>query len=253
MKKNILEGNMIKKHVLFLLTGIVMGSKSVGWNDLVETDLRLHHSGDYYQIHLDAYADSDGIHLVFDVYDTLMYALIDSEGDIVRQSVLDTHTMTEFPSIAGEDGDLYIVWARNDDLILKTSSDAGATWSNQTSYGTLNDEFSGLDAEADDRGLHVTWSTETDDDPHSNEFDTHYILFTASSGWDGYQEVSNYGSATLGGNPTIALSEDRAHIAFNYGTERYNGYQMQAEGTAYTRDKNLNTGSWYTPQTLHSG
>ncbi len=243
---------MIKKLVLLLLAGITVSYGSVGWNDLVETDLRLHHAGDYYQIHLDAYADSDGIHLVFDIYDTLMYALVDSEGDIVRQSVLDTHTMTEFPSISGHNGLLYVVYAKNDDLLLKTSTNAGTSWSNEASNSTVNEEFSGLDATSNDQGLHVVWSTETNDDPHSDIFDTYYSLFSTSTGWGTNQEVTNYGSATLGGNPTISLSEDRAHIAFNYGTERYNGYQMVAEGTAFTRDKNLSTGSWYTPQTLHS-
>jgi hypothetical protein len=199
----------MKKTILFfvLLFSAVAIAQSVGWTDLMETDVTV--ADNNYDIFTNGY----GNHIIVQKSDTLKYYKIDVEGDDVSSTNLETTSVVS-PSISGDATNLYVVYRKGTEEKIRTkySSDGGTSWS-YISDLNLSDSPSSIECVFSKEKLHVTYQVGT----------TVYFTFynTISENWLSSLSVSNTGAS----NPRIGINSrgssiDTVYFVFQPGSNK---------------------------------
>lgn len=210
------------------------------WNSIVTTTVSSATTSK-----LDNFANKGGIHIVTrgwtsDSY-AIKYVLLNSSGSVVRQYTFDTNG--DFPTIAGNNNNLYVLYQKSSTIKVWKSTDAGANWSDAgiDDITLSNSNCNGIDATNDGWGLHAVYATW---DATSNGYETYYQKSNGST-WTDLKNVTDFTSNEIGGYPAVATSANKVHVSYNTGTGSYPESNL---GNAKTRDYNFQIQLWEDPQ-----
>ncbi|MDP3149011.1 MAG: T9SS type A sorting domain-containing protein [Ignavibacteria bacterium] len=230
---------MKKILVLFMILTTYIFSQS--WNDIVTTSI-----SESNMTKMDLFTNKDGNHVITqntNSSNSIKYYLLNSAGTtVIRSATIETEGSALFPNISGDNNKVYLVYKLGTNLKAKESTDAGASWST-ISIAPLSigsNTCNGVDIVYDYQGLHVVYATQ-DSYP---DYETHYYKLNSSNAWVDYKNVTD--GAEVGGFPTVSVSANRVHVAYNTGHES----PVSNNGIAKSRDKNNTT--WETAQTVNS-
>ena len=210
-----------------------------GWNNTVTTSIN-----ESNLIKTDLFTNRDGIHLVVqnsNGSNSIKYYLLSSSGSLIRSATIESLDGAEFPCISGDNEKVYVVYKLGSNLKLKKSTTAGENWATLDDQSIGNNDCNGIDMVYDYRGLHVVYAMQDNED----YYETYYHLISDDT-WGDQEDVTDYGEE-VGGFPSVAVSYNRVHVAYNSGN---NSVPLNNQGDAKTRDKNGS--SWETPQTVSS-
>jgi hypothetical protein len=233
----------MKRGIYFFTLIMFYSSLSIGagWNSATTTESS---SSTYTKMH--NFANKDGIHTVRienGSPNTLAYKLINTSGSEVRSSTID-NGVSNSPVITGDNSDIFAVYVKSTSIYVKKSSDAGANWSNSSSFNFESGQTGcyGIDAKIDGEYIHIVYST------YANGVnpEVYYKRFkTSENSFDQFKNVTDYGSET-GRDPSITASTNRVHVSYTqYGFDHPDGKTMN-------RDKYKEENSWYDPQQINS-
>ena len=191
---------------------------------------------------IESYTNSDGNHIVINNNGTLKYILLNSSSNIVRQREIDSGI--EFNNytfaITGYNNEVYIVYQKGDKIKVAKSTSAGNVWDYSIPERTIaNNLCNGLDAIYDEKGLHIVWATQQE-----NNFQTYYERYRRiDPAWIGFYNVSDF---WVGGRPSVTTTTNKVHVAFNVYTTLFEKYSPYT----YTRDYNFQISQWEAPQAV---
>lgn len=165
-----------------------------------------------------AYVDANGIHIVYFRNGGIKYALVNSQGGIIKyDKVIEAEgSGADFANVAVVGSNLYAIYYKNNDIKVAKSTNLGDSWNNTYSYyDCINTGCNKVVAYSDVENIHITWS----------EFrtgslfytDVHYVKFTPSSpSWSDYKRVSDITTQwTEGGeNPDLVLSPEKVFVNY---------------------------------------
>ncbi|HMU42885.1 MAG TPA: T9SS type A sorting domain-containing protein [Ignavibacteriaceae bacterium] len=197
------------KQIFFLLFLFSSFLFAQNWNDAVTTGINLSTTQK-----VDMFTTSEGNHVVVQnsgSSNSLKYYLINSQGQLITNSNVETAGGSQFPNIiVNNGGEILVTYQLGSNLYTKKSTN-GTTW---TAYGTAslnNSSCNGVDVAYDFQEgiLHVTWATKD----NADSYETWY-----NNNQDGsFGQNENVSNSDIGGFPTIAISTDRVHIGYNTG------------------------------------
>lgn len=190
----------------------------------------------------ESFVDVNGIHIVYFRNGGIKYALVNSQGGIIKyDKVIEAEGQgTDFANVAVVDGNVYAIYYKNNKLQVARSTNLGDSWSNTFSNRPMiNTGCNKIVAYSDGLNLHITWSELRTGDYFYR--DVHYVKFTPSAPtpWSDYKRVTdidpNYSWG--GDNPDLALASGKIYV--NYTSS------MQP----LDRDRNVN-GDWNNPEII---
>ena len=166
-----------------------------------------------------ACADANGIHIVYFRNGGIKYALINSQGGIIKyDKVIESEgSGADFANVAVVGGNVYAVYYKNNDIKIAKSTNLGDTWNNTFSYyDCINTGCNKVVAYSDGANLHITWSEYRTGSGYMT--DVHYVKFAPSSPtpWSDYKRVSDLTTQwTDGGiNPDLVLTSGKVFVNY---------------------------------------
>jgi hypothetical protein len=181
--------------------------------------------------------DYQGIHVLYYTSGgSLQYALLNSQGSVIRSGITIDNSIGNSASIAAYGGNVYAIYDKGGYINISRSTNAGANWTQYISSTSrpTNGTVTAMTSVADNRAVHVAWSV--GNSPYAQ---TYYSAATypPSPYWSRTKNVTDTGDS--GGWPSIALSSSRIHI----------GYSWVSSGAGYcdTRDYEWDSDTWDTP------
>ena len=234
----------MKRLLLFLFGMLFIGIPlAFGQSWETEIDFNLNPNADF-RDEYDLYSNVDGNHIILYEDDEINYYLFNSSGSQIRSSTIVTgiNQPGSFAKIDGFGQYVYIVYANNDTIFTRRSTDAGQSWSTSVEdIAMANGDGNGLEVCATSTDLHITWSEYDDSD---DEYDTyHNQIEHNGNSWGTKKRVTD-SSGDYGGFPSITTSSNRVHVAYTQSDDYSTSTSF---GELKTRDKYYST--WQTPQT----
>ncbi len=166
-----------------------------------------------------ACVNANGIHIVYFRSGGIKYALVNSQGEIIRYNkVIEPEgSGADLANVAVVDGNIYAIYYKNNDIKIAKSTDLGNTWNNTfSSYDCINTGCTKIVAYSDVENIHITWSEYRTGAQYYT--DVHYVKFTPSSPttWSDYKRVSDTPTQwTEGGtNPDLVLSAGKVFVNY---------------------------------------
>jgi len=194
--------------ILFLVMTAYLYSQ--GWNNIKTTSVN-----ESNLVKMDLFTNKDGNHLLIQTSNAtnpLKYYLLDSKGSIIRNNTVETSGGATFPNITGTDNEIYLVYKLGNNLIYKKSTNQGSSWGDPVEESVSSNICNGVDIAYDDAGLHVVYATQD----NGSEYETYYHLITGDI-WGSEELVTPDGS--VGGFPTISVSDDHVYVSYNTGDD----------------------------------
>jgi hypothetical protein len=230
----------MKKLILIMIilsSALVFGQS---WNTTVTTTIE---EGSIDKF--DSFTNRDGIHIVIKIpNDDIVYYRLDSEGNEEEDATITTSG--DYPSIAGTEDKVFVFYRDGSYIKGKYSTNAGSSWTALDDISTTSSDCNGIDAVYDDAvgGIHIVWGLQ---DGSKSNYESYYSLLdvqTLEYGSD--KTVTDY-TGEVGGNPSVAFSEDRVHVSYNkgYWNPPSSGFLVS------TRDRD--DGTWENPLNAMSG
>jgi hypothetical protein len=186
-----------------------------------------------------SFADANGIHIVYSRNGGIRYALVNSQGGVIKYDKLieSEGSGTDFANVVAIGSNVYAIYHKNNNIRVARSTNLGDSWNTSFSSRPLtNTDCNKIVAYKNGDDIHITWSERR---PNSNYNDAHYVKFTPLNlNWTDYRRVSE--TETYGGeNPDLALSSGKVHV--NYTISMYN----------HPKDRDRNSdGNWNTPESI---
>lgn len=196
---------------------------------------------------IESYTNSYGNHLAINSNGTIKYVLLNTSGGIIRERTIDTDC--EFSNytvaITAYQSELYIVYQKGINIKVAKSTNAGNSWSYTIPQLSIeNSDCNGIDAVYDDKGLHVVWAVEFDNDSE-RYYETYYERYRRNplpQTWEGHKQVTDV-MYHIGGRPAVTTSPNKVHVSYNRESQPGIGFAS----ISYTRDFNFQTSSWEAP------
>lgn len=187
------------------------------------------------------FTNKDGIHLLTAKYDPsagyVYYYKINSAGQVITGPITFTSSQGNYPNITGDNSVLYAVYHQGSNIKVHRSTDGGANWSGNISFGQTANSCNGVDAAYSNAyGLHVVWSEKV-----GSVYESYFYRYQNDS-WQNFFNITNTTPIQNGGMPTVALSNNKAHVSVNTGTGDQFGNNV---GECYSRD--FDYSSWSSP------
>ena len=160
-----------------------------------------------------SFVDNNGIHIVYSRNGGIRYALVNSQGGIIKyDKVVESEgSGTDLANVVAMDSYVYAIYYKNNDIKVARSTNLGDSWNNSfSSRDLVNTGCNKILAYKEGSNIHIVWSEERED----YGYDSHYIQFTpASQSWSKYKNVTD--NETDGGKePDLTFSDDRVHVSF---------------------------------------
>lgn len=187
--------------------------------------------------------DANGIHIVYFRNGGIKYALVNSQGGIIKyDKVIEAEgSGADFANVAVVDGNIYAIYYKNNDIKVAKSTNLGDSWNNTYSYyDCVNTGCNKVIAYSDVSNIHITWSEFRTGSGYYT--DVHYVKFTPSvPSWSDYKRVSDITTQwTEGGeNPDLVLSTGKVFVNYIGNTYTY----------PVNRDKSFNN-PWNNPEDI---
>jgi hypothetical protein len=165
-----------------------------------------------------SFVDANGIHIVYFRNGGIKYALVNSQGGIIKyDKVIEAEGQgADFANVAVVGNNLYAIYYKNNDIKIAKSTNLGDSWNNTYSYyDCINTGCNKVVAYSDVSSIHITWSEVRVG--NNNDRDVHYVKFTPSSpSWSDYKRVSDIATQyTEGGeNPDLVLSSGKIFVNY---------------------------------------
>lgn len=194
------------------------------------------------------YSDYNGNHIVINTWSngTIRYIRLGLDGEFKYERQIDTDcTYTGFDiftyAITGYQNELYLVYLKGTKIKVAKSDDIGDTWDALTEKDIGNTDSDGIDAVYDEKGLHVVWGVMEDHPGSSPGYETYYERYRRQfpSLWVENKKITDEPWTWGCGRPSIALSENRIHVTYNYECINFR-----------TRDYNFVTTEWEPSQLI---
>jgi hypothetical protein len=225
----------MKKNLFFILF-IISNLFSQGWKNIITTPVN-----EPNLIKMDLFTNKDGNHIVVQNSNSLVYYLLNCDGNITRSSTIENSSNVEFPVISGDNNIIYITYKFGNVIKTKYSTNAGISWGNANDITLLsNNPCNGIDIAFYGKSLHLVYALR-DSDPY---FETYYYRLDSSKKWVDFKNVTDY-PGLVGGFPTLSVDNNRLIVTVNTGT------LIDPVGNSaqeITRAKDLNTNTWLDPQ-----
>lgn len=192
-----------------------------------------------------SFVDANGIHIVYFRNGGIRYALVNSQGGIIKyDKVVEAEGQgADFANVAVTGGNVYALYYKNNDIKIARSTNLGDTWNNTYSYfDCINTGCNKIVVYSDGSNLHITWAELRVGD--YNYKDVHYIKFDPSDQqqpWQDYKRVSDIATQyTDGGqNPDLVF----------YSGKVYVNYIGSFHSFPINRDRNINN-TWNNPEEI---
>jgi hypothetical protein len=94
----------MKKNLFFILF-IISNLFSQGWKNIITTAVN-----EPNLIKMDLFTNKDGNHIVVQNSNSLVYYLLNCDGNITRSSTIENSSNVEFPVISGDSNIIYITY-----------------------------------------------------------------------------------------------------------------------------------------------
>ncbi|NCS88749.1 MAG: hypothetical protein AUK34_01045 [Ignavibacteria bacterium CG2_30_36_16] len=166
-----------------------------------------------------SYSNSYGTHLVINSNGTIRYILLSITGELIMEQQIDDECEYSYfitTAITAYQDELYIIYQKGNYIKVVKSINGGETWNYLTQKNMGSSICNGIDIAYDEKGLHVVWAVKmpnTDFEPH---FETYYERYRRiEPAWVDFKKVTDEEIGSGGGQPTIALSDNRIHVNFN--------------------------------------
>ena len=214
-----------------------------GWNNTVTTSISESNLDK-----MDVFTNKDGNHLLIKrTNGNIVYYNFNSSGTVDGNKTATLESNGDFPNIVGSNDKIFALYKAGNYIKGKYSTNGGSSWSSLPyNISTSTNACNGVDAVYDkDRGIHLVFAMR---DTYMY-FETYYYRLNSSNQWVDSKNVTDYGSE-VGGVPSVTFSDNRIHVSYNTGEADppYIGV-----GESKTRDKNLSTSTWLTPQLVSDG
>jgi len=231
------------KKIFLIMLLFAFQSFAQDWNSTVTTQINEPNI-----VSMDAFANRYGIHVVVqnsNATNSIRYYYLSGNGSVQGSATIETSGGAEYPAIAGDNGKIYITYKLGSNLETRKQTYGYDYWTTVPDISIGNNSCNGIDMLYGDNGLNLVYAMRD----NGNYFETYYYNLDLSDQWVYYKNVTDYGSE-VGGVPSVTISDNRVHVSYNSGeaTPPYIG-----EGVSKSRDKNLSTGSWLTPQLISDG
>lgn len=192
-----------------------------------------------------SFVDVNGIHIVYFRNGGIRYALVNSQGGIIKyDKVIEAEgSGADLVNVAVAGSNVYAVYYKNNFLQVARSSNLGDTWNNAFSNRPMtNTGCNKIVAYSDGSNLHITWSELRVGDYFYK--DVHYVKFIPSNEqqpWQDYKRVSDIATQyTDGGeNPDLVF----------YSGKTYVNYIGTFHSFPINRDRNINN-TWNNPEEI---
>ncbi|NWF88020.1 MAG: hypothetical protein HXY50_01005 [Ignavibacteriaceae bacterium] len=187
------------------------------------------------------FSNKDGIHLLTAKYAPssgyVYYYKLSTTGQVLTGPITLTSSQGNYPTITGDNNNLYAVYHQGSNIKVHRSTDGGANWSSNIGFTQTANSCNGVDAEyTTQRGLHVVWSEKV-----GSVYESYFYRYYNGS-WQNNFNITNTSSIQNGGMPTVTVSNSKAHVSVNTGTG--NTFENNV-GQVYSRD--FNYSSWSSP------
>ncbi len=202
---------------LILLTAYLY---SQSWNNTIITQIN-----EPNLVRMNMFTNRDGNHIVMQLSggnNSIKYYLINSQGSIIRNIILESSANGEFPDIDGNNEIVYVAYRSGNKIVVKYTTNSGQSWdSSQSTYNFSTNLCNSLDIEyfeqenSYNNGLHIVWSLR-DSNPY---YESYYYQFSLINGWFNFKEVTDYQNE-VGGFPTVAVNYDKVLVSYNWGTQQ---------------------------------
>lgn len=232
--------NLIKTVVLLFLVSASLVLSQNYWSNETALNFTIQSN-----TNIASFVDANGIHIVYYRNGGIKYALVNSQGSVVKyDKVIESEgNGADFVNITVASGNLYAVYYKNNDIKVAKSTNLGDSWNNTFSYfDLLNTGCSKVVAYSDGSTIHITWCELRINQP--NDKDVHYVNLNPSSlplpTWQYYKRVTDAEPQYYfgGSNPDLAFNSERVFV--NY---------MAANYSPVNRDRNSNL-SWNNPEVI---
>lgn len=188
------------------------------------------------------FSNKDGIHLLTAKYAPssgyVYYYKLSTAGQVLAGPITLTSSQGNYPTITGDNNNLYAVYHQGSNLKVHRSTNGGTNWSGNIGFTQTANSCNGVDAAYNSTyGLHVVWSEKVE------YFYESYFYRYYNNSWQGNSfNITNTSPIQNGGMPTVALSSNKAHVSVNTG----NGASFNDNlGECYSRD--FDYSSWSNP------
>ena len=191
------------------------------------------------QTKLNTFVDANGVHIVYWRNGGIKYALVRSNGTVVRYDrVIEAEgSGADFVNIVSVDNNyLYAIYKKNNTINVKRSVNVGSSWSQFSSRPMTNSGCDKMVAYVDGGNIHIGW---TEFRSGSQYFrDSYYIRLQISPlGWWDNKKVTDL--ETNGGyDPDLTISPDKIHYTY-----------LAESWSPKSRDK-FKTAGWENPQSI---
>ncbi|MDP2363451.1 MAG: hypothetical protein Q8M94_06730, partial [Ignavibacteria bacterium] len=168
-----------------------------------------------------SFVDANGIHIVYFRNGGIKYALVNSQGGIIKfDKVIEAEgSGADFANVAVAGGNVYAVYYKNNFLQIAKSTNLGDTWNSTFSnWPMTNTGCNKIVAYSDGSNLHMTWSELRVGSSYIN--DAHYIKFNPATiplpTWQEYKRVSDIATPyTEGGqNPDLVFNSGKVYVNY---------------------------------------
>jgi hypothetical protein len=162
-----------------------------------------------------SFVDENGIHIVYSRNGGIKYALINSQGNVLKYDKVVEQELSgsAFANIIAVGNNVYIIYIKNNYIRIARSTNLGDIWNNNydsrplTSYNCTK-----ILAQKEGNTVHITWCESRD----QNKNDVHYIKYTPSElNWTEYKLITEY-EQNGGDNPDLICSSPKIEV--NYTT-----------------------------------
>ena len=188
---------------------------------------------------IDMIATANGIHVLRGLSNTLNYRRYDVQGNYISGSDKTIAIYSEMPkifTIVEQNGDLYVFYMNNSQLLVKRSTDGGNNFSTVASPVTVQSQSNGIDAVVMGNDIHVVWSELPSNETYYQVFDTQNEIWNSTT----FKNITDHPSGQNGSFPDIALSSNRVHVGFSASLDPFSNPSY-----VYSRDKGTD---WLAPE-----
>ncbi|MCK9424785.1 MAG: T9SS type A sorting domain-containing protein [Ignavibacteriaceae bacterium] len=227
------------KKILILFITITSYIFSQGWNNTVTTTIN-----EPNLVMMDVFSNKDGNHVIVqnsNSTNSINYYLLNSSGEYIRSTTIETSGNAEFPSITGDKDKVYLAYKLSSNLKISYSTNAGQNWTNLNPKAIGSNACNGVDIVYGENGVHVVYAMLD----NLTYYETYYYFLNSSHAWVDYKNVTDYNNFVDGGKPTVAISSNRVHVSWSTSDNNY------YPGAVLSRDRYYST--WQTPQIAVEG